>query len=129
MFSHSLHLSCTFSIRPYSPMGLPSELPLCLQKKKMTFPLPIPKSKLHHSNCVPNKCTAQLLLNVFFSHSLHLSCTLSIHAYSPMGFPSELPLCLQKKPLSPPKSKLHHSGPLPNKCTAQLLQLYLHILH
>ena len=75
MFSHSLHLSCTFSIRPYSPMGLPSELPLCLQKKKMTFPLPIPKSKLHHSNCVPNKCTAQLLLNVFFSHSLclHLS--------------------------------------------------------
>ena len=38
MFSHSLDLSSIFSIRPYTPMGLPFELPLSL--KKMNFPLP-----------------------------------------------------------------------------------------
>ena len=75
------------------------------------------KLKLHQQIHIPNKYTAQLLLNPYFSQYVHTSYTLSIPAYSAIGLPSELPLCLKKKTTFPSHIKLTPLRHLHNKCT------------
>ena len=70
-FSDSLHVSCLFFIHPFSHLGLPSELPLSLQKKQKAPP-ELPFS--------PN-----LLTDVWFFRLLPVCLALTFFSSSPVG--------------------------------------------
>jgi len=62
-----------------------------------------------------------LLLNPYFSQYVHTSYKLCIPAYSAIGLPSELPLCLPKNTTLSSHIKLTPLRHLCNKCTKTII--------